>query len=381
MIYLDNAATSWPKPENVYRAADAALRSGGSPGRGGHAKARAAAETVFETREALADLLGVRVSTQIAFTQNATDGLNTALFGLIKPGETVLTTAMEHNAVVRPLFQMQKMGIEVKKIACNQFGALNWDELKTALPTVDWLVLTHASNVSGLVFPIHEIAEIAQKHDVHCIVDACQTAGLEPIEAEKGGFAAVAFSGHKALMGPQGIGGLYLSEKYSCRPLRYGGTGSLSEAEEQPEFMPDRLESGTPNVPGIAGMLAGLQEIEKNEREKIRKHEMMLAEMLWHGLAEMPGVRLLGPDFKALRTAVVSCVVDGVDSGEIALRLDEKASIACRSGLHCAPWAHRCLGSLRSGAVRFSPGFYNTTSEIELTLEVFRLILDECKKG
>ena len=377
MIYLDNAATSWPKPESVYLAVDQALRKGGSPGRGSHEKARAAAEVLFETREALAEMLGTKNSTQIAFTQNATDSLNTVLFGLIKPGDIVVTTAVEHNAVVRPLFQLQKSGVNLRKVNCSDKGELDWKALQAALQGANWLVLTHASNVSGVVFPICEIAQMAKKLGVKCIIDACQTTGVESIEVEAGGFAAVAFSGHKGLLGPQGIGGLYLAEGICCRPLRYGGTGSLSESEEQPDFMPDLLESGTPNVPAIAGLLAGLREIKARGRDNIRRHELHLAQMLWQGLERFPGIRLLGSDFKQERTAVVSCVIGGADSGEIGLRLETDANIACRAGLHCAPWAHHTLGSLKSGAVRFSPGFYNTETEIEEVLRTMQMIIRE----
>ncbi len=377
MIYLDNAATSWPKPEAVYLAADQALRRGGSPGRGSHEKARVAAEILFETREALAEMLGVKNPLQIAFAQNATDGLNTVLFGLIKPGDVVVTTAMEHNAVVRPLFQLQKNGVKLRKVSCSDKGELDRSELQAALAGANWLVMTHASNVSGVVFPICEIARTAKKFGVRCIIDACQTTGVEAIEAEAGGFAAVAFSGHKGLLGPQGIGGVYLEEGSCCKPLRYGGTGSLSESEEQPDFMPDRLESGTPNVPAIAGLLAGLKEIKKIGRENIRQHELRLAKMLWQGLEQLPGVRLLGTDFTQARTAVVSFAVQGADSGEIALRLEAVGEISCRTGLHCAPWAHQTLGSLESGAVRFSPGFYNTEKEIEVVLRTMQNILAE----
>lgn len=375
MIYLDNAATSWPKPESVYQKTEEALRAGGSPGRGGYQKARKAAEVLYEAREALAELIRAPIATQIAFAQNATDALSMALFGLIKPGDIVVTTSMEHNAVARPLWQLQQTGVIIRKVSCNAQGELNWNMLKEALSGAQWIVLTHASNVSGTVFPIHEIGRLAAERNVRCIVDACQTIGVKEIDVQAGLFSAVAFSGHKGLLSPQGVGALYIEENLSCKPLRYGGTGSLSESEEQPSFMPDRLESGTPNVPGIAGLLAGVEYIAAKGQDAICRHELKLAQLLWEGLGVLPKVKRLGPGFAAERTAVVSFAVEGIDSGMISRALEETAAIASRSGLHCAPWAHKTLGSLESGAVRFSPGIYNNEAEVKIVLETLEAVL------
>lgn len=375
MIYLDNAATSWPKPECVYQKTDEALRAGGSPGRGGHQMARNAAEIVFEAREALSELLNAPASTQVAFVQNATEGLNTALFGLINPGDVVVTTSMEHNAVVRPLYQLKTYGVEVRCVSCNSAGELDWQALQDALRGARWLVMTHASNVSGVCFPIHEIGRLAAKQGVSCIIDACQTMGFAEVNVEDGKFAAVAFSGHKSLLGPQGSGGLYLAEGLVCRPLHYGGTGSVSESEEQPGFMPDRLESGTPNVPAIAGMLEGVRHIKTIGMKNVASKEMKLAEILRLGIMDLPGVRLLGSAKAKEQTPVVSFAVEHADCGEVARRLEETKGIACRSGLHCAPWAHRTLGSLQSGAIRFSPGLYNTEQEMVDAIVALKHIL------
>ena len=377
MIYLDNAATSWPKPEMVYQAVDNCLRSGGSPGRGTYASAQRAVGILDQTREALASLLGVSNPLQLVFASSATDAVNTALFGAIKQGDRIVTTTIEHNATARPLRYLSGIGIDIIKIPVNAAGQLDLLLLERAVKTgVQAVVINHASNVSGAVMPLAEIGEIAKRHQALFIVDAAQTAGIELIDAAQMHIDLLAFSGHKGLFGPQGTGGLYIKENVTVRPTRYGGTGSLSESDRQPGFLPDCLESGTPNMPGIAGLLAGVRFIAATGREVIKKRETVLSAELIAGLKEIKQVQIYGPADPARRTAVVSFVVAGQDSRLVAVRLDKEFGIACRAGLHCAPWAHETLGTIANGTVRLSPGFFNTSEEIAAVLQAVRTIAE-----
>ncbi len=368
MIYLDNAATSWPKPAAVPRAIAACLRRAASPGRGGHGLSREADRILFAAREALAALFGTKNSSTIMFTLNATDAINTALIGLLAPGDKAVATSMEHNAVSRPLRALEKRGIRLEIIACDDSGSLPLDGMRSALAGAKAVVATHASNVTGTIMPLAEIGTLARAAGALFIVDAAQTAGVEPIDVETMGIDVLAFSGHKSLLGPQGTGGLYVREGVEIEALRYGGTGSQSESDCQPLFYPDRLESGTPNTPGIAGLLAGIRYINKRGLDTIRTEEKKLTEALLRGLTDIPGVRIYGPPPGQPRASVVSFTIGSRDSGEIAHILDRDYGIACRGGLHCAPWAHRTLGSLATGAVRLSPGCFTTAADIDAAL-------------
>lgn len=374
MIYLDNAATTWPKPEEVYKSVDECLRSGGNPGRGGHGRARAATYIMYETREVLAELLNVEDPTNIVFAYNATDALNTAILGLQKPGCHIVTTSMEHNAVARPLRYLESRGVRLTIIPCDQYGVLELSQLESCLKTgATAVVMSHASNVTGNVMPIDIIGEMTKDHKTMFIVDGAQTAGVEDIDVDRMNIDVLAFSGHKGLLGPQGTGGLYVRDGVMLEPLRFGGTGSLSESDLQPDFMPDRLESGTPNTPGIAGLLAGVKFILKVGRENIRRKELNLAEKLISGLKLLPNIKLYGA-IEGAKTSVVSFNIDKMDSGEAAHYLDSQFGIACRAGLHCAPWAHHTLGTINTGAIRFSPGYFNTMDEIEKAVDAVRVI-------
>ena len=375
MIYLDNAATSWPKPAAVPRAVAACLRRAASPGRGGHGLSREADKILFAAREALAALFGAENSGTITFAANATDALNTALFGLLAPGDRVVTTSMEHNAVARPLRALEDRGLILEIVGCDRTGALPLDSLDDALDGgAKAVVATHASNVTGGVMPLADIGRKARAAGALLIVDAAQTAGAEPVDVAAMGIDVMAFSGHKSLLGPQGTGGLYVREGVMVEPLRYGGTGSLSESDRQPPFYPDRLESGTPNTPGIAGLLAGVRYINQRGLEDIRAAEHRLTRELVAGLASISGIEVYGPPPGAPRAAVVSFTVGDRDSGEIAYRLDREHGIACRGGLHCAPWAHKTIGTLSTGTVRFSPGCFTTAADIAAALAAVRSI-------
>ena len=374
MIYLDNAATTWPKPDRVYQAVDTCLRTmGANPGRGGHSMARAASMLLYETREALAELFGIVDANQVVFTHNATDAINMALFGIVNPGDTVVTTAMEHNAVARAVRVAESRGAYVKVIPCNATGRLDMEVMAAAIKQKPKLVImTHASNVTGTIMPVAEVGKLTKKLGVTLLVDAAQTAGVEAIDVTAMGIDVLAFSGHKGLLGTQGTGGLYVHEAISVKPLRVGGTGSLSESDIQPEFMPDRLESGTPNTPGIASMKAGVEFILATGRSKIQAKEMELTSLLLAGLRQITEATVYGLQTPHGRTAVISFTLAGRDSGQIAHLLDQNYEIACRSGLHCAPWAHQSIGTLKTGTVRLSPGYFNTEEEVEQTLVAIR---------
>ena len=377
MIYLDNAATTWPKPKGVAVAVAACIDAvPGTPGRGSHQGARQAARIAFEAREEIAALFDVDDATRIAFCSNATQALNTALFGLLQPGDVVVTSSWEHNAVVRPLHVLEQKGVIIRKISPSQEGPLDLKALEAALVGAKALVLTHASNVTGAILPIQEAAELAAKHGCLMIVDVAQTAGVEEIKASWG-LHVIAFAGHKGLLGPQGTGGLYVAPAISVRPLVFGGTGSRSEEREQPSFYPDCLESGTLNTPGLAGLLTGVRFVRTTGLAAIRSRESGLAETLRAALRPMQGISIKGEKPGQLQTAVLSFTVEGMDSNLAALWLEEKAGIICRAGLHCAPWAHQTLGTLETGTIRLSPGYFNTEAEIEEAIKAIQCLAQE----
>lgn len=378
LIYLDNAATSWPKPAAVYQAVDECLRNiGGSPGRGGHSMARAAGTVLFEAREELAALFSVRDSTSISFACNATDGLNTAIFGYMRPGDTVVTTSMEHNAVARPLRYLETRGVKLRVIPCGVDGQLPLARLAEAVADKPRaVVMCHASNVTGMMMPVEAVKRLLAP-ETAMILDAAQTAGVETVDVEALGVDMLVASGHKGLLGPQGTACLYVKPGISLRPFRFGGTGSLSESDVQPAFMPDMLESGTPNTPGIAGLKAGVQFIRATGLKHIREKEKALAAALVDGCRQIPGISVYGWSDAARQTAVVSMTLRGRDAGQVAHRLSEEFGIACRAGLHCAPWAHRTIGTLKTGTIRLSPGFFNTETEMETVIQALEQVMRE----
>jgi cysteine desulfurase family protein len=367
-IYLDNAATSWPKPEAVYQAIDHYNRRvGASPGRGSHSRTIAAGQLVLNTREKLAELFNIKDSSRIIFTENVTMAINIGLKGLLEPGDHVVISSMEHNAVARPIHALKDSGvIDLTIIQCAADGSLDPCLVEQAITEKTRLVcLLHASNLTGTIMPIDDVGEIAYDNGVLFMVDAAQTAGVLPLDVEEQRIDMLAFTGHKGLLGPQGTGGLYIRPDLKIRPFIEGGTGSLSEQIYQPDFMPDKLESGTPNTPGIAGLGAGVEFIQQTGIESICRHEQELTDMLIEGLRDIDGVILYGPQDSKRQTAVVSFNIEEMDCGGVSMLLDQKYGILCRSGLHCAPLAHRTLGTLKSGACRISAGIYNTKEEID----------------
>ena len=370
-IYLDNAATSWPKPESVYRAVDHFNRKlGASPGRGSHRRSVISGQILLETRESLARLFNIKDSSRIAFTVNVTEAINIALKGLLEPGDHVVISSMEHNAVVRPLHALKDKGVELTVVRCSPDGTLDPSLLEQALTLRTRLVcLLHASNITGTIMPVAEVGRIVRRKGILFMVDAAQSAGVLPVDVEEQNIDLLAFTGHKGLLGPQGTGGLYIRPGLDVRPLVEGGTGSQSERVDQPDFMPDRFESGTPSTPGIAGLNAGVQFIQETGLEKIRQHEQELTDALIQGLREIKGVILYGPCDSRRQTAVVSFNIEDRDCGEVSFLLDQKYGIQSRSGLHCAPLAHRTMGTLKRGACRLSPGFFNTMEDIHKVIK------------
>ena len=371
MVYLDNAATSWPKPESVYRTMDAFLRTkGGNPGRGSHSLAVAARETVEETRRLLARLFNVPDARRVVFALNCTDALNLGLRGLLKPGDHVITSQIEHNSVVRPLSRLEKIGVKVTRLAASaETGVISPRDVEDAINhRTRLVVITHASNVTGAIQPIAECGAIARRHGLVFMVDAAQTAGKYPIDVQAANIDLLAFSGHKGLLGPPGTGALYIGERVDLDPLREGGTGSFSEYEEQPLALPDRYESGTQNGVGIAGLGAGIKFILDEGMDKIRDHEERLAGRLIRSLRNLPGVTLYTAKDGHPQAPVVSFTVRGLEPGEVGAILDQAFDTKVRTGLHCAPAAHRTIGTFPKGTVRLSPGYFNTLEEIESTV-------------
>jgi len=366
-IYMDNAATTFPKPEAVYEAVDYFNRfMGGNPGRGSNKATLQAGSVLLDCRDALADLFNINESAQIAFSLNITDAINTALKGILKPGDHVITSSMEHNAVARPLFVMSQHGVEWTTVPCAGDGSLDPEEVKKALrPNTRVICILHASNLTGTIMPAAEVGKIARENGILFMLDSAQTAGVLPIDVEEMRIDILAFTGHKGLFGPQGTGGLYIRPELEIQPLKEGGTGSFSEYLEHPRMMPDLLESGTQNTPGIAGLLAGIQTIKEIGLKTIAEHERQLTDHLISGLKEIPGVKIYGSENSQRRTAVVSFNIADMDCGELSLNLDYRYGVITRSGLHCAPLAHRTLGSFERGSCRLSPGFYNTTEDID----------------
>ncbi len=370
MIYLDNAATSWPKPDIVHETMSRYMREiGASPGRSGHRLANEAERIRLDAREAIAELVGLSDPMRVIFTLNATEALNLVMQGLLQPGAHAITTGMEHNSVMRPLRALEQRGVSISVAPCSRDGTLDPQTIDEAIrPQTRLIVVNHASNVCGTVLPIREIGAVARRHDIPFLVDAAQTAGCWPIDINDDNIDLLAFTGHKGLLGPTGTGGLAINDDFNIdmlRPLVFGGTGSRSEHEHQPDFLPDKYESGTPNIVGLAGLVAGLRYVLDRGLERIRVHEQKLTRRLIDGLYAISGVCVFGTRDPHRQTAAVSFMIDGQSASRIAHDLDERFEIMCRPGLHCAPQAHRTLGTLPNGTVRFAPGLFTTEAEID----------------
>lgn len=378
-IYFDNAATSWPKPEGVYKAAENYLRNSGTgPGRSGYTQTVQAERQVFETRERAASFLGAARPEEIIFTLNATDSLNMALKGILEPGDHVVYTSLEHNSVTRPLnFLCRSRMVTAAMVYSDPSGYLDVQEIAKAVNSrTKLIVCTHASNVLGRVTPVKEISRLAREKGVYFLMDAAQTAGSVEIDLQEIKPHLAAFTGHKGLLGPPGVGMLYVREGIRIRPWREGGTGSRSEDERQPEMMPDYLEAGTMNTPGLAGLNEGLKFIQKTGVPAIARHEQRLVQKLLDGLREIKQVKVFRPEGGFPSTAVVSFVLNGLDCGEMGHLLEHYYGIMCRTGLHCAPNAHRTIGTFPQGTVRFSLSYFNREEEIDYALQAIREIAE-----
>ncbi|MFC1462413.1 aminotransferase class V-fold PLP-dependent enzyme [Verrucomicrobiota bacterium] len=367
-IYLDNAATSRRKPGCVYEAMDRFMREiGASPGRSVHAAGIEASREVAGAREKMAQLFGIADSSRIVFTLNCTEALNTAIKGLLRNGDHVVTTGVEHNSVMRPLSaMMRERGVRVTKTPADAAGLTDSDEIRKAItPRTALVVMTHASNVTGAIQPIEESCTIARECGIPLLVDAAQSAGCLPMDLRRIPIDLLAFSGHKGLMGPQGVGGLYVREGLEITPLKQGGTGSASQKETQPEIMPDRYESGTPNTPGLAGLSAALGFLISQTVKNVRRNLCGVGTQLLEGLLAIDGVTVHGPDEMEKNVGIFSFRLAGHDPGEVARILETRYGIMTRVGLQCAPSAHRSIGTFPEGTVRASISCFTVEEEVQ----------------
>lgn len=378
MIYFDNAATSWPKPPGVVEAMTHFMENvGANPGRSGHRLSVEAGRIVYEARELVAELFNVADPLRVVFGANVTEALNLALKGYLRAGDHVVTSSMEHNSVMRPLRALAAdecgEAIELTVVPCSKEGFLDPSELEMAIrPHTVMVVLNHGSNVCGSLLPVREAGIMARRHGCLLLVDAAQTAGAYPIDMEADNIDLLAFTGHKALGGPMGTGGLIIGDRVNLSrltPIKRGGTGSRSEWEEQPNFLPDMCESGTANAVGLAGLAAGVRWVRDRGVEAIREHEIRLTQQLIDGLREIPGVSVYGSLDATRQIATVSLNVASLEPSDVGLRLDDEYDIMCRVGLHCAPAAHRTLGTYPSGTVRFGLSAFSTSGQVDQALQ------------
>ncbi|MBN1148882.1 MAG: aminotransferase class V-fold PLP-dependent enzyme [Anaerolineales bacterium] len=382
VIYLDNAATSWPKPPAVASAMAAFLEQvGANPGRSGHRLSVEAARLVYEARQAVTELFNAPDPLRVVFGLNVTEALNLALHGLLRAGDHVITSSMEHNSMMRPLRALEAEGVSVTVVPCSEQGFLNPAAVEAAIrPETVLVALNHASNVTGTLLPVEAVGQITRRHGLLLLSDEAQTGGAYPVDMQAAGIDLLAFTGHKSLYGPMGVGGLIVGERVDparMRSLKQGGTGSRSEREAQPDFLPDAYESGTPNAIGLAGLGASLRWLLKRGVESVRAHEMALCQRLIDGLAEVRSVRVYGGLDASLRTATVSFNVLGKAPSEVGLRLDDEHGILCRVGLHCAPAAHRTLGTFPVGTARFGLGAFNSEEQVDRALRAVRSLAQE----
>ncbi|MDY6915926.1 MAG: aminotransferase class V-fold PLP-dependent enzyme [Candidatus Cloacimonadota bacterium] len=382
MIYLDNAATSFPKAPGIAKAVYNFLENvGANAGRSSHSSAQKASYIVYETREKLAALLNVKNSEDIIFTMNTTQALNTVILGFLEKGDTVLTSTMEHNSVMRPLQYLKKTrDIDIIQFQCNKFGFPVWkDFLQKIAQKPKLLITTGASNVTGSLFPFSRIAAAAKKQNVTYCLDAAQILGIFPIDIKNSGIDIVCFPGHKGLLGPAGTGGFYCNPNINLRPLTYGGTGSKSDSEIQPEFKPDKYESGTQNVAGLAGLNAALDFLFSVSIPKILERKSQITCYFIKKLQQIEELKLVSPTNIEKQLGVLSVISPQLSLSQITTELD-KNDIATRLGLHCAPSAHKTIGTLNlGGTIRFSPGYFTTLKQIENTIKILKNIIRKLK--
>lgn len=373
MIYLDNAATTLQKPRQVAEAVAEAMCSMGNAGRGVHEATLGASRVIFDTRKRLADFFHAESPKQIAFTMNSTESLNTAIKGSLQSGDHVITTELEHNSVLRPLYEMEKMGVELTMIPSDKKGCINVQDFEREIRgNTRMIICTHGSNLTGNLVDIAAVGETARRHRVLFCVDASQTAGVFPIDVQEMKIDILCFTGHKSLLGPQGTGGLYVREGVQVRPLKSGGSGVQTYRKEHPTEMPTALEAGTLNGHGIAGLNAAVSYIQETGMDGIRKREQDLMKRFYDRVKEIPGIKIYGDFSEPERCPIVALNLGEYDSSEVSDELFMTYGIATRPGAHCAPLMHRALGTVEQGAVRFSFSHYNTEEEIDATVAALR---------
>jgi cysteine desulfurase family protein len=375
--YFDHAASSWPKPPAVVQAMTECITEyAANPGRGSHRMAVKASRVLFETRKNLAKLFGVKNPNDISFALNTTAALNLAIKGFVKQGDHIVCTAIEHNSVRRPLEYLRaERNIEVTYVSADLKGNIDLKEVEGAVKSNTVLIVcNHSSNLLGNILPLEKFGEIAAKNGVKLLVDAAQTAGTTPLNVNHLGIHMLAFPGHKGLLGPQGTGGLYIHPEIDLEPLMHGGTGSQSESVEQPRVRPDRYEAGTQNTVGIAGLNEGVKFVLNETVEKIHNKDWNLTQRLMQGLMELNGIQILGPPLGEDKTGIVSFNLADVDSSEVAFILDQSFQIAVRAGYHCTPLAHESAGTLETGAVRASVGYFTTDEDIDYFIAAIKEI-------
>lgn len=379
-IYMDNACTSFPKPPTVAAAVgDFITNYGVNINRGSYGPAYEMENVVYQTRVALSRLFGYPDCKNVIFTANITTSLNMVLKGLLRPGDHVLVSSMEHNAVMRPLVQLTRDGVSFDRIPCTQQGELRLKEAAALVrPNTKAVIMTHASNVCGTVMPLTEVGDFCRRHGLTFIVDSAQTAGVLPIHMEDMHIDALCFTGHKGLLGPQGIGGFIVTDELAARiqPLISGGTGSLSHSEDVPDFLPDKFEAGTMNLPGIIGLHASLNYLLEEGITTIHEKEMVLIRRFLEGLKSIPNLTIAGRKDTAQRVAVVSVSSFSKDNAQVAFELENQYGILTRVGLHCAPWAHKTLTTFPTGTVRFSFSHYNTEDEVDKAIAALQAICE-----
>ncbi len=378
MYYFDNAATSYPKPEGVYEELiDIMKTRGANPGRGSHTMALNASRVIYDTRCKLAKLFNIENPLNIAFTHNATHSLNMAIKGYLRKGDHVVTTSLEHNSVLRPLYSLEEdFGLELTIVEADSDGGIDTETLLSAIrEDTKAVVMTHASNLTGTILPVKEIGRVCSERGITLIVDASQSAGYLDIDVEDMNIDILCFTGHKSLYGPQGTGGIYIKDGIKLSPLMEGGSGSHSKLKRHPREMPDLLEYGTLNAPAIGALGVGIDFITEIGLEKIRSHEEELVKTFIEGIADLPHIEIYGRT-EEKRTPVVTLNIEGADPAEVSQLLDEEYNIATRPGMHCAPLAHRSIGTYETGAVRFSFGYFNTLEEINYVVNALKEIVE-----
>ena len=378
MIYFDNAATSLQKPEAVIEAVAEAMKSLGNASRGAHSAALGSNRMVYETRELLAELFHIDDPSRIAFAMNATESLNIAIAGIFRPEDHVITTVMEHNSVLRPLYRMEESGTELSFLQADKKGNISYEELENAIRSNTRAVIcTHASNLTGNVLDLEKIGEICKKHRLLFLVDASQTAGIIPIDVQKMKISVLCFTGHKGLLGPQGTGGIYVAPEINIRPLVVGGSGVQSYLKTQPDEMPARLEAGTLNAHGIAGLHAAVSYIIEKGVEQIYQEEHEKTDYFYRMIRSIPDIHIYGDPEAELHAPIIALNIGDYDSAQVADELMETYGIATRAGAHCAPLMHQALGTQKQGAVRFSFSQFNTSNELDAGIQALRELAEE----